>query len=133
MTMTTPDTSFTMIETMLGYVHESDTELRLYDDTTSTDYQLFLKLPVTLGDTWVPHVTEPTITRTVLSLSASITVPAGSFTSCANLRDLDSSEPGFYIDVFLSGGSGIIKSIASMTHLNNTMYIVSELNSSIIN
>jgi hypothetical protein len=131
--MTSPDTSITTTETSLIYAYQTDTEVRMYDDTTGSDYLLFLELPVTLGNTWIPDTNEPTITRTVLSLSASATVPAGSFTSCANLRDTDSTEPDFNFDLFLATGTGVVKYVINMTNLNDTMYMVYELTSSTIN
>jgi len=131
--MTSPDTTITLTETTLTYAYKTDTELRMYDDTTTTDYLLFIELPVTLGDTWIPDTTEPTITRTVLSLSASVTVPAGSFTSCANLRDTDSADPGFCFDRFLSRGTGVVHYLINMTGSGGTMYLAYDLTSSIIN
>ncbi|MCK4506695.1 MAG: hypothetical protein KAW14_13855 [Candidatus Aegiribacteria sp.] len=92
-----------------------------------------MKLPVTLGDTWVPNSDEPTITRTVLSLSASVTVPAGSYTSCANLRDTDSEEPDFYFDLFFSRGTGVVKHLYYVTDSDGTIHMAYNLTSSIIN
>ncbi len=130
---TNPDTSFTYTETMTVYAHKTDTELRMYDDTTTTDYELFMILPLTLGDTWTPDTTEPTISRTVLSLSASVTVPAGTFASCANLRDTDSAEPGFYFDLFLSKGTGVVEYLINMVDSYGTIYMAYSLTSSTIN
>ncbi|NOQ22180.1 MAG: hypothetical protein GQ565_05980 [Candidatus Aegiribacteria sp.] len=133
MIMTTPDTSITTVETDTIYAHKTDTELRMYDDTTSTDYELLLKLPVTLAESWIPESDEPTTTRTVLSLSASVTVPAGTFATCANLRDTDSTEPDFYFHMFFSKGTGLVKYVNYETDSDGAIYLVSELTSSIIN
>ncbi len=132
-TMTTPDTVFTHTTITMNYANRTDSEWRMYDDTTSTDYELFMKHPLTLGDTWIPDTTEPTTSRAVLSLSASVTVPAGSFTSCANLRDTDSLEPSFYFDLFLSKGTGAVRYLIHETDLNGTVYMAYDLTSSTIN
>lgn len=131
--MTTPDTTFTTTTVTMNYIQETDTEIRMYDDTTTTDYELFIKLPVTLGDSWIPEIDEPTVTRTVLSLSASAIVPAGTYSSCANFRDTDSEEPGFYFDLFLSRGTGVVKYVINDTDSNGTVYMAYDLLSSTIN
>ncbi|MCD4702547.1 MAG: hypothetical protein K8S24_11890 [Candidatus Aegiribacteria sp.] len=130
--MTTPDTVFTHTTVTMNYAHKTDSEWRMYDDTTSTDYELFMKLPVTVDDTWIPETAEPTVSRTVLSLSASVTVPAGSYANCANLRDTDSLEPTFYFDLFLSRGTGAVKYLIHETDLNGTVYMAYSLTSSTI-
>ncbi len=131
--MTTPDTSSTSTDASIVYAYDADTEWRIYDDTTSTDYELLMKLPVILGDSWIPDTPEPTITRTVLSLSASVTVPAGTYTSCANLRDTDSTEPDFYFDLVFSRGTGVVKYLINVTDSTGTIHLVYNLSSSIIN
>lgn len=131
--MTTPDTTFTTTNVTMNYIQKTDTEFIIYDDTTTTDYELFIKLPVTLDDTWTPEIDEPTVTRTVLSLSASAVVPAGTYSSCANLRDTDSEEPNFYFDLFLARGTGVAKYIISETDSDGTIYMAYDLLSSTIN
>ncbi len=126
---TTADTTFTKIT----YLNKTDTEWRMYDDTTSTEYELFMKLPVTLGDGWIPNADEPTIMRTVLSVSETVTVPAGTYTDCANLRDSDSQEPDFSFDLFLSRGTGAVKYTINDTDSTGTVYMSYDLTSSIIN
>ncbi len=131
--MTTPDTTMTFTNTSMTYAHKADTEWRFYDDTTSTDYEIFMKLPVTLGDGWVPNTDEPTIMRTVLSVSETVTVPAGTYTDCANLRDSDSQEPDFYFDSYFSRGTGVVRFIISDTDSTGTVYMSYDLTSSTIN
>ncbi len=131
--MTTPDTSFTSTDASIVYAYDADTEWRMYDDTTSTDYELLIKLPVILGDSWIPDTPEPTITRTVLSLSASVTVPAGTYTNCANLRDTDSTEPDFYFDLFFSRGTGLVQYLININDSTGTVHLLYNLSSSIIN
>ena len=60
-------------------------------------------------------------------------MPAGSFTSCANLRDTDSADPGFYFDLFLSRGTGVVNYLINTTGSGGTMYLAYDLTSSIIN
>ncbi|MCK4505941.1 MAG: hypothetical protein KAW14_10005 [Candidatus Aegiribacteria sp.] len=130
-TLTFPDTTLTNIDTL--YAHKADTEWRRYDDTTSTDYEIFMKLPVSLGDGWIPNADEPTIMRTVLSVSETVTVPAGTYTDCANLRDSDSQEPDFYFDHYFSRGTGVVRFLISETDSTETVYMAYDLTSSIIN
>ena len=131
--MTTPDTTFTNTNTLLTYAHKADTEWRMYDDTTSTDYEIFLKLPVTLGDGWIPNADDPTIMRTVLSISDTIIVPAGTYTDCAKLRDSDSQEPDSYFEIYFSRGTGVVKYLINETDSSGTIYMSYDLTSSIIN
>ncbi len=129
----TPDTTFTFTDTMMVYAHKADTEWRFYDDTTSTDYEILMKLPVTLGDGWIPNADEPTIMRTVLSVSETVTVPAGTYTDCANLRDSDSQEPDYDFDLYFSRGTGVVRYIINDTDSTGTVYMSYDLTSSIIN
>lgn len=129
--MTSPDTTITIITT--SYLQKSDTEIRLYDDTTTADYKLFVKLPITLGDTWTPVLDTPEISRTVLSLSASTTVPAGSYSSCANLRDTSTEAPDFYFNLFLARGTGVVKYVINDASSESVIYMAYDLTSSIIN
>ncbi|MCD4707331.1 MAG: hypothetical protein K8S62_06300 [Candidatus Sabulitectum sp.] len=131
--ITTPDTTFTTTKVTMNYIQETDTELRLYDDTTTTDYEIFIKLPVTLNDSWTPETDDPTITRTVLSLSASAIVPAGTYSSCANLRDTDSEEPNFYFDWFFARGTGVVKYVTNYSDSEGTVFMTYDLLSSTIN
>ncbi|MCD4848368.1 MAG: hypothetical protein K8R76_09265 [Candidatus Aegiribacteria sp.] len=126
-----PDTTLTHTDTF--YAHKADTEWRFYDDTISTDYEIFMKLPVSLGDGWIPDTDEPTIMRTVLSVSDTVTVPAGTYTDCANLRDSDSQEPDFYFDLLFSRGTGVVRYIVNNADSNGTVYMSYDLTSSIIN
>ena len=131
--MTTPDTTSTNTNTLLKYAHKADTEWRMYDDTISTDYEIFLKLPVTLGDGWIPNTDDPTIMRTVLSISDTVIVPAGTYTDCAKLRDSDSQEPDFYFERYFSRGTGVVKYLINETDSSGTSYMSYDLTSSIIN
>ncbi len=131
--MTTPDTTITCITTAMTYAHNADTEWRIYDDTTSTDYEILMKLPVTLGDGWIPDADEPTVMRTVLSVSETVTVPAGTYTDCANLRDSDSQEPDFYFDLLFSRGTGVVRFLINESDSTETVYMAYALTSSIIN
>jgi len=92
-----------------------------------------MKLPVTLGDGWIPNTDEPTVLRTVLSVSETVIVPAGTYTDCAKLSDSDSQEPDFSFDLFLSRGTGAVKYVTNYTDSTGTVYMSYDLTSSTIN
>lgn len=82
--------------TMMGqtfYVDSSFTEyLRLtdgglfgYRHLTDTDSSFTVPFPIQLGATWT-FAEEPPTTGEILSLSASVTVPAGSFSDCMEMQ-----------------------------------------------
>jgi hypothetical protein len=131
--VTTPDTTFTNTEVITEYICKTDTEYRIYKDTVTTDYELLLKLPVVLNDSWVPKPDEPTVTRRVQSTTSSITVPAGSYSDCVDLRDTDTAEPGTAFDIYISRGDGAVEFIVMMDDSTQTMYMDFKLTSSIVN
>jgi hypothetical protein len=88
-----PDTMYTWIDTSLVYVSTNNNEVVVYDDTVTIEHEILFKLPLTVGETWVPYTGDPTVTREVISLTDSVTVPAGSFSDCLLMRDTDSMSP----------------------------------------
>jgi hypothetical protein len=122
MSVTMPDTTIT----------KTDTEYRIYDDTVTTEYEILLKLPVVLNDSWVPESDEPTVTRTVRSVTSNITVPAGSYSDCVYLRDTDTAKPGSYFDFYISRGNGAVEFTIQMVDSTNTMFMDFDLTSSVI-
>jgi len=107
MSFTTPDTSWVNQDTMYIYLRNTDDEIQAYDDTVSTDYMIVAPLPLTLNETWNP-VPDSTPVREVISLDASLTVTAGTFTDCAVIRETDPSEPDEQWDEYICRGIGII-------------------------
>ena len=87
--MTEPDTTSS---TERLYLRNESDELRLYYDTTSTEYDIVFKYNPTVGDTWVPG-SDPTRQIEVTSLSVQVVAPAGTFNNCACTVETDSTEP----------------------------------------
>ncbi len=107
MTFTSPDTVYTDVDTTYLYIRNTVDEIQGYDDTVSTDYLLLAPLPLTLNETWNP-LQDSTEVREVVSLDASLTVTAGSFSNCAIIRETDPTEPDEQWDEYLHRGTGII-------------------------
>jgi hypothetical protein len=105
----TPDTTVEQWDTMYIYLRETEEELRGYDDTLTTDYELIAQYPLTVGDSWNAYSDpDSTIMYEVTSLSATASVPAGSYSSCAVLRETDSTLPLYSWDTYLHRGVGIV-------------------------
>jgi hypothetical protein len=132
MSVTMPDTTITNTEVSIDYICKTDTEYRIYDDTVTTEYEILLKLPVVLNDSWVPESDEPTVTRTVRSVTSSITVPAGSYSDCVYLRDTDTAKPGSYFDLYISRGDGAVEFTIQMVDSTYTTYMDFDLTSSVV-
>ncbi len=94
------DTVYTEIDTSLVYVSLSSSEVGVYDDTVTTEHEILFKLPLTVGETWTPYADYPTVTREVISLTDSVTVPAGSFSGCLRMRDTDLMNPTVWVYYF---------------------------------
>ncbi len=76
-------------------------------------------LPITVGDTWTPNGDEPNITREVVSVSETVTVPAGTWESCALVSDTDSENPDLAYDFYLAPGIGpVLYDIIDLEELN---------------
>jgi hypothetical protein len=131
-TITTPDTTITSTDTTSMFIYETDTELRVYDDTISTYYELAFPLPVVLGDTWLPDSEDPTVTREVMSVTETVSVPAGNYTNCALMSDTDSEDPGAVFDMYFCPGLGNIKQVVADADSASTSYMEVVLTSSII-
>ncbi|MCK5787148.1 MAG: hypothetical protein KAH54_11415 [Candidatus Sabulitectum sp.] len=95
------DTVVVWTDTSYTYAFDADSEFIGYDDSLSADYEIILKLPPTLGETWEPETDDPTVVREVVSLSASISVPSGNYTGCIHLRDTDSDDPDYLWNMYL--------------------------------
>ncbi|RKZ10060.1 hypothetical protein DRQ25_04325 [Candidatus Fermentibacteria bacterium] len=106
--LTNPDTTMVYADTQYVFIRNTGDEIRAYEDTVSTDYDLFALLPLTLGESWL---TQPggTDESEVTSLSASVTVPAGSFSGCAVITQTDTAEPDYQMDSYFHDGTGIVR------------------------
>ena len=107
MILTNPDTTMTYADTQFVYIRNTGDEIRAYPDTVSTDYDLFALLPLTLGESWLIQPGD-THENEVTSLSASVTVPAGSFSGCAVITRTDTAEPTYQWDSYFHDGTGIV-------------------------
>ena len=120
--MTEPDTSST---TDRFYVQNESNEIRMYYDTTSTNYFVLFKYNPTVGDTWVPGI-NPTEKIEVTSLSVQVDAPVGTYYNCACTEETDSSEPEkTYSQYWGSNGEGIVYSV----YVNSNEYRKEELTS----
>jgi len=131
-TMTTPDTTITSTDTTSSFIYETDTELRAYDDTVSTYYELVFPLPVVLGDTWLPDSEDPNVTREVMSVTETVSVPAGTYTNCALLSDTDSEAPDAVFYMYFAPGLGNVRQVIADADSSSTSYVEVVLTSSII-
>jgi len=113
-TTTTPDTSWTAVDTLYAYFQKTDEELRCYDDTTTLQYDVWLRFPVTLGDTWM-KTDSSQIELEVTSLSATVTVPAGTFENCIVVQETAPIGSGFSVtDHYYHRGVGQVQNLFSM-------------------
>ncbi len=131
-TMTTPDTTITSMDTTSTYIYETDTELRAYDDTISTYYELVFPLPVVLGDTWLPDSEDPTVTREIMSVTETVSVPAGTYTNCALMSDTDTEEPNSVFEMYFSPGLGNVRQVVADSDSSSTSHMEVVLTSSIV-
>lgn len=100
------DTTIVWADTSISYGFDADSEFIAYDDTVSAEYEIFMKLPPTVGETWEPMSDDSTIVREVISITASVSVPAGNFSDCIHIRDTDTDEPEYSWDTYIADGVG---------------------------
>ena len=116
--LTHPDTVLVMMDTTSTYLRNTGDEMRSYDDTVSEDYELLARFPLTLLESWNPWPDSTQYRTEVASLSASVTVPAGTFDDCAILRDLDTGEPTYQRDLYLHKGTGMVRDLVDSDELH---------------
>ena len=107
MILTNPDTTMVYADTQFVYIRNTGDEIRAYEDTVSTNYDLFALLPLTLGESWL---TQPgdTHENEVTSMNASVTVPAGSFSGCAVITQTDTADSTYQMDSYFHDGTGVV-------------------------
>ncbi len=127
-----PDTVVVWSDTSYSYIFDADSELIGYDDTLSADYEIVLKFPPTVGETWEPFI-DSTIVREVVSLSASISVPSGNYTDCIHLRDTDTAEPDYLWNMYVAEGIGPAMFIMEEADSNSFTHMEIMLESYVIN
>lgn len=132
-TFTQGDTTVTYRDTSYAYTMESDSELVAYDDTITTEYEILVKLPVTVGETWEPYTDDNSVTREILSISTIVSVPAGSFSSCLHLQDTDSEAPDDNWEMWSAPGIGPCRVETDAVDSSEVIHIEGELQSYLIN
>jgi hypothetical protein len=112
-TFSNPDTSIVGRDTTWIYLRDTGDELRGYADTLSDEYELLVRFPLTLGDSWNPWPDSLQYATEVVSLDSTTEVPAGTFTGCAVLSETDSGDPDYRWDHFLHRGTGFVRDCLS--------------------
>ncbi len=108
MTFTHPDTSYMVAKTSYIYLRNTGDEMREYLDTVSTDYTIIALFPLTLNEIWPASPVSDT-NYEVVSLNASVTVPAGSFANCGIIRETNLNAPDFICDRYFHRNIGIVR------------------------
>lgn len=112
---TLDDSTWTTVDTTFTYFQITNEELRCYDDTTSTEYEIWLKFPVTLDETWA-HADSSDKTMQVIDIDATITVASGTFSNCVVVRETDPAGSEFsFVDHYYHRGTGPVKTILSVS------------------
>jgi hypothetical protein len=107
--MTSSDTVIVVSDTSLSYIRSTSSAVYMYDDTLGSFSSLELKLPLFMGSTWNPYPGATEVTRSVVSLTQTITAPAGTFTGCAQVTDIDLSSPDWQSSRFYAPGVGQVQ------------------------
>lgn len=84
-TTTTMGQTFYSDSSFTEYLRLTESGLFGYRHLTGTDSSFTIPFPIQLGATWT-FSEEPPTTGEILSLSASVTVPAGSFSDCMEMK-----------------------------------------------
>ncbi len=120
-TTTTPDSSWTAVDTLYDYFRKTDDDLRCYKDTTTLKYDILLRFPVTLGDTWLKKDSSQ-IELEVTSLSETVTVPAGTFKNCIVVRETAPIGSGTAVtDHYYHRGVGQVQDLFTMEGMSGTI------------
>ena len=132
-TITFPDTIVTQADTFNLYLFVSDSQFVEYEDTVTTEYEIVIRLPVTVGDTWEPFSDSPSITREVLSITENVSVPAGTFSNCLHIRDTDSESPLEFFNAYFAPDIGGARLTIEDQDPDQTSFVEMELTSVVIN
>jgi len=120
-TTTTPDSSWTAVDTLYDYFRKTDEDLRCYEDTTTLKYDILLRFPVTLGDSWL-KTDSSQIELEVTSLSETVTVPAGTFENCIVVRETSPISSGYAVtNHYYHRGIGQVQALFTMEGMSGTI------------
>lgn len=99
-----PDTSLVYTDTV--YVYETEAEIRVYQDTVTAEYTLYLQMPLDVGDSWASDSLE---TMTVMSLTSTVETSQGTYSDCAHLQLTFDDDQDRMENLYLSPGVGLVK------------------------
>jgi hypothetical protein len=113
--------------TFTTYVRITDEGFYSYVNLTDADSLVFVPFPLTVGATW-QFSQDPPMTAEILSLTAEVTVPAGSFDDCLEIRTTW-SESGNIVqnDTYFAPNVGRIKNVYMQTYETVVTTVTSEL------
>jgi len=113
--------SWTENTTDTTYVHVTDTAVEEYTNLDDTEPGTMLELPLEVGDSWY-YETGGDYVETVLSLSESVTVPAGTYSPCAYVQETihGESTDNYYANFFYADGTGPVKMVVHSVTLDET-------------
>ena len=103
---TSSGNSLTTADTSSVYLQQTAEEFRLYYSTLSSQYDILIKFPVTLGETWLSPDSFPGGFE-VTGFDEFIYVPAGGFSNCAVISEAMS--PQFVLERSYHEGTGMIE------------------------
>lgn len=84
-----------------------ETQVIAYDSNADTTPFKFLELPLTAGNTWNPGFDDPAGKFEVISVSAEITIPMGTYTNCGRVHYTNSTDPNYYQHFYFIPGKGL--------------------------
>jgi len=99
-----PDTTVIYADTV--YVYETEEVVRVYQDTVTADYTLYLQMPLDVGDSWTSDSLE---TMTVMSLTSTVETSLGTYSDCAHLQLTFADDPDRMENLYLAPGVGLVK------------------------
>ena len=99
-----PDTTVIYADTV--YVYETEEVVRVYQDTVTADYTLYLQMPLDVGDSWTSDSLE---TMTVISLTSTVETSLGTYSDCAHLRLTFEDDQDQMENLYLAPGVGLVK------------------------
>ncbi len=113
--------------TFTTYVRITDEGFYSYVNLTDADSLVFVPFPLTVGATW-QFSQDPPITAEILSLTSEVTVPAGSFDNCLEIRTTW-SESGNIVqnDTYFAPNVGRVKNVYLQTYETVVTTVTSEL------
>lgn len=114
-TITEPDTSTTSADTSFVYLSHTSDELKLYSSTYSSQYEILMKYPVTLNETWMQPDSSSDLYE-VTDISAFTCVPAGHFSNCAVITE--SCWQASTVEHIYHRGTGKLKTVFSTDYFD---------------